>query len=36
MKLDAFHRHLHVTGDLHLINIDQFSYMKNTKNVLQF
>ena len=30
-NLAAFYRHLNVTGDLDLINLDQFNYIKNTK-----
>ena len=31
-KLAALYRYLSVTGDLHLINIDQFNYTNNTEN----
>ena len=31
-KLAALYRYLHGTGDLDLINLDQFHYTKNTKN----
>lgn len=38
-NLAAFYRHLNVTGDRDLINLDQFNYVKNTKKgtiILEF
>ena len=35
-KIAALCRHLNVTGDLVLINLDRFNYNKNTKKVQQF
>ena len=35
-KIAALYRHLNVTGDLVLINLDRFNYNKNTKKVQQF
>ena len=35
-KIAALYRHLNVTGDLVLINLDRFNCNKNTKKVQQF
>ena len=35
-KIAALYRHLNVTGDLVLINLDRFNYNKNTKKAQQF